>query len=159
SRPRLPLRFYLDIGLMETWPVEGNGPSLLDANRRLRQALKAKGYEVHEAEYNGGPRYANRQATPPDGLIFLLKKVGIGEPPLVSLPEAGSKPCGPETASNLQTNIKLLFFQEDVSHVSVEARRAPARHQQPHDLFELDSRGPQGRRRPAAQPSERGRTG
>lgn len=74
SRPRLPLRFYLDAGLMETWPVEGNGPSLLDANRRLRQALKAKGCEVREAEYSGGHGYANWQATLPDGLIFLLKK-------------------------------------------------------------------------------------
>jgi enterochelin esterase-like enzyme len=74
SRPRLPLRFYLDIGLMETWPVEGNGPSLLDANRRLRQALKTKGYEVHEAEYSGGHGYANWQATLPEGLVFLLKK-------------------------------------------------------------------------------------
>lgn len=74
SRPRLPLRWYLDAGLMETWPPEGGGPSLLDANRRLRQALKAKGYEVHEAEYSGGHGYANWQATLPEALILLLKK-------------------------------------------------------------------------------------
>ena len=74
ARQRLPLRFYLDAGLMETWPVEGNGPSLLDANRRLREALRAKGYEIREVEYSGGHGYANWQATLPDGLIFLLKK-------------------------------------------------------------------------------------
>jgi len=73
SRPRLPLRFYLDVGALETRPAGGHGPNLLDANHRLAEALRARGYDVLFSEYSGGHGYANWQGTIADGLIFLLK--------------------------------------------------------------------------------------
>jgi enterochelin esterase family protein len=70
--PRLPLRFSLDVGLFESWPPPVGGPSLLDANRHLRDALRAKGYDVTYAEYVGGHGHANWQVTLPDELAGLL---------------------------------------------------------------------------------------
>jgi len=49
---RLPLRFYLDIGGGETHRVF-NGVVFIDANRRLRDVLKAKGYSVEYIEVPG----------------------------------------------------------------------------------------------------------
>lgn len=72
ARPKLPVRFYLDVGLLETWPVEKTGPSLLASHRRLRDALRAKGYPVVYAEFAGGHGHANWQGTIADGLIALL---------------------------------------------------------------------------------------
>jgi enterochelin esterase family protein len=72
ARPKLPVRFYLDIGLLETLPVEKTGPSLLGSNRRLRDALWAKRYAVSYAEFAGGHGYANWQGTIADGLMALL---------------------------------------------------------------------------------------
>ena len=69
--PQLPLRFYLDAGLLETWSGPGD-PSILDANRHLHEALLRKGYDVTYREFAGGHGYANWQVTIPDGLIALL---------------------------------------------------------------------------------------
>jgi enterochelin esterase family protein len=46
---RLPVRFYLEAGLMEV----NETPSLLHSNRHLRDVLEAKGYEVTYSEFNG----------------------------------------------------------------------------------------------------------
>lgn len=79
ASPKLPLRFYLDVGLMEIWPTnDGKGASLLDANRRLRDVLQSKGYVVRYAEYSGGHSYASWQGTISDGLKALLGKPGSG---------------------------------------------------------------------------------
>ena len=52
---RLPVRFALDVGLLETGlPEERDQPSLLVANRHLRTVLQAKGYFVHYQEFMGG---------------------------------------------------------------------------------------------------------
>ncbi|HEX8189091.1 MAG TPA: alpha/beta hydrolase-fold protein, partial [Pyrinomonadaceae bacterium] len=48
-RPRLPIRFYLEAGLLEV----NETPSLLHTNRHLRDVLEAKGYEVTYSEFNG----------------------------------------------------------------------------------------------------------
>jgi enterochelin esterase family protein len=61
-RPALPVRFWLDVGQFETVPLFGphpgaDGPSGLAANRRLRDVLQAKGYEVHYTEFAGGHDY------------------------------------------------------------------------------------------------------
>ncbi len=71
---RLPVRFILDVGLLETWPGAPASPSLLDANRRVRDALRAKGYDLRYTEVAGGHGHANWQATLPDALIALLGK-------------------------------------------------------------------------------------
>jgi len=53
--PKKDVRFYMDVGEMEDHPtLGGNGPNFRDANRRLRDALKAKGYDVTYTEVPGG---------------------------------------------------------------------------------------------------------
>jgi enterochelin esterase-like enzyme len=74
ARPRLPLRFYLDVGSLEARRRVGNGIDLSGANHRLAETLRAKGYDVLFAEYAGGHGYANWQGTVSDGLVFLLKR-------------------------------------------------------------------------------------
>lgn len=49
ERARLPIRFYLEAGLMEV----NETPSLLHENRHFRDVLEAKGYEVTYSEFNG----------------------------------------------------------------------------------------------------------
>jgi enterochelin esterase-like enzyme len=46
---RLPIRFYLEAGLLEV----NETPSLLHTNRHLRDVLEAKGYVVTYSEFNG----------------------------------------------------------------------------------------------------------
>ena len=69
--PKLPLRFYLQAGLMEDRPRPG-GPSLLTANRHLRDVLEAKGYAVDYKEWNGGHSILNWRGSVADGLQALF---------------------------------------------------------------------------------------
>jgi enterochelin esterase-like enzyme len=50
SKPRVKAKFYLDVGLMET---NGGAISQLETNRRLRNVLRMKGYDVIYREFNG----------------------------------------------------------------------------------------------------------
>lgn len=69
---RLPVRFYLDAGLYEhERPPEPGAPSIFEANRRLRDVLVERGYELHYAEFVGGHDYLCWQATLADGLRAL----------------------------------------------------------------------------------------
>jgi enterochelin esterase-like enzyme len=52
--PTQPVRFYLDVGSLETARMLDGGPSQLVANRHMRDVLRAKGYEVIYREYSGG---------------------------------------------------------------------------------------------------------
>jgi enterochelin esterase-like enzyme len=69
---RRPLRFYLDVGIREDGPGPGGAPSQVDANRRMRDALVERGYEVTYAEYVGAHDYVNWRRTFADGLLALL---------------------------------------------------------------------------------------
>jgi enterochelin esterase family protein len=71
TRDRLPLRFYLDVGVLETVAWEQFAP-LLHSNRHLRDVLLAKGYDVSYREYPGGHDYLWWRETIADGLIALL---------------------------------------------------------------------------------------
>ena len=71
--PKLPLRAFLTVGLLETIPKPGD-TNQVEVNRRLRAALKAKGYEVTYTEFDGAHEYINWQGTLADGLIALLGK-------------------------------------------------------------------------------------
>ncbi|HSS79046.1 MAG TPA: enterochelin esterase [Thermoanaerobaculia bacterium] len=71
TRPKLPLRFYLEAGLMED-RARGEAPSLLAANRHLRTVLRAKGYAVEYREFNGGHSTLNWRGSIANGLLALF---------------------------------------------------------------------------------------
>jgi len=80
TRPRLPLRFYLEVGLLETGrPPRDDHPGQIIANRHLRDVLEAKGYPVQYAEFCGGHDYLCWQGSLADGLIALLGTPGARE--------------------------------------------------------------------------------
>ncbi|MCY1143521.1 alpha/beta hydrolase-fold protein [Actinoplanes sp. Pm04-4] len=68
-QPLADVRFYLDVGILETKPLDGDGPTQIDVNRAMRDALRDKGYSVAYAEYSGGHDYVNWRRTFADGLI------------------------------------------------------------------------------------------
>jgi enterochelin esterase family protein len=91
--PRLPLRFSFEAGLLEgTWwwrslvHAPPNGPPVIDptllaANRNLRDTLLSKGYSVHYTEFNGNHGLFNWRGTLASHLIAL---VGIKPAPKIS---------------------------------------------------------------------------
>jgi enterochelin esterase-like enzyme len=95
ASPRLPLRFSFEAGLMEgTWwwrnlmaqqpnapPPNLIDPTLLAANRNLRDTLQRKGYSVHYTEFNGNHTLFNWRGTLASHLIAL---VGIKPEPKIS---------------------------------------------------------------------------
>src|SRR2546425_10361148 len=93
ASPRLPLRFSFEAGLLEgTWwwrslvPPSPNGPPVIDptllaANRNLRDTLQSKGYSVHYTEFNGNHTLFNWRGTLASHLIAL---VGIKPAPKIS---------------------------------------------------------------------------
>ncbi len=91
ARPRLPLRFSFEAGL---WENTGGGPpgrltppTLLTANRNLRDTLQSKGYFVHYSEFNGNHTMFNWRGTLASHLIAL---VGIKPAPKISLRDSVS---------------------------------------------------------------------
>jgi enterochelin esterase-like enzyme len=95
ASPRLPLRFSFEAGQMEgTWwwrdlmarlpnapPANLIDPTLLAANRNLRDTLQSKGYSVHYTEFNGNHGFFNWRGTLASHLIAL---VGIKPAPKIS---------------------------------------------------------------------------
>ncbi len=71
ASPTVPLRFYLDVGSLES---EGQRR----ANEQTRDLLRAKGYLVQYTEYSGGHTFLCWQGTLPDGLHTLLKVDAMG---------------------------------------------------------------------------------
>jgi enterochelin esterase-like enzyme len=69
KQPRLPLRFYLEVGSDEL-NFAGKNPPV--SGRHLRDVLIAKGYEVHWHQFNGGHDYICWRQTLGDALITLL---------------------------------------------------------------------------------------
>ena len=72
ASPKLPIRFVLHVGVVEVHPTVGGGPSILTANRRLRDVLLAKGYDLHYAEVPGGHEPLSWRGGLADGLIELF---------------------------------------------------------------------------------------
>ncbi len=70
ASPKLAVRFYLEVGVMESYPLQ------IDGNRHMRDTLRAKGNSVGYAEYNGGHSFLNWSVGTATGLLFLL---GNGE--------------------------------------------------------------------------------
>jgi enterochelin esterase family protein len=71
AAPRLPLQFYLDVGVLETQAPPWGGPDPLSANRQLRALLAGKGYPVHYSEFSGGHEFICWQGTLAEGLVAL----------------------------------------------------------------------------------------
>jgi enterochelin esterase family protein len=67
SKPRLPLRFYIETGRFEF-------QAQVFDHHRIRDVLEAKGYPVIYREYNGGHDYFNWRGTFGDALISLVGK-------------------------------------------------------------------------------------
>ena len=67
-RARLPIRFYMEAGLLEV----NETPSLLHTNRHLRDVLEAKGYEVTYSEFNGRHDHICWRGSLSQGLMALL---------------------------------------------------------------------------------------
>jgi enterochelin esterase-like enzyme len=80
SRPKEPLRFYLDAGSAE-FNATGGADSILFCTRTLRDVLRAKGYQVYFQEFAGGHDYLNWRGTFADGLIALMGDSPSKTPP------------------------------------------------------------------------------
>jgi len=74
AREKLPLKFYLDAGSLETKSLRqiGDAPNLLEANHNFSKVLEEKGYSVHYHEFSGGHDYIAWRGTFADGLLTLL---------------------------------------------------------------------------------------
>jgi enterochelin esterase family protein len=67
TSPKLPLRFYLEVGLMESYSIQ------MEANRHMRDALTARGYPVGYSEYDGGHSFLNWSGGLVNGLQNLIR--------------------------------------------------------------------------------------
>jgi enterochelin esterase family protein len=63
--PRLPIRFYVEVGQLESYQQTSN-------NREFRDVLRLKGYAVTYHEFDGGHGYLSWRGSLADGLIALL---------------------------------------------------------------------------------------
>jgi enterochelin esterase-like enzyme len=72
GEPAIPVEFYLEIGLLETAAIPSRDPSMLTANRHLRDVLRAKGNEVYYVEHFSGHEHLSWRATIAEALIALL---------------------------------------------------------------------------------------
>jgi enterochelin esterase family protein len=72
ERPARPVRFYLDVGDRETSSPRGDGLDQVTVNRRFRDVLLERGYEVTYVEYAGAHDYVGWRRTFADGLVAVL---------------------------------------------------------------------------------------
>jgi enterochelin esterase family protein len=74
ARPLLPLRFYIEAGLLETniQTIEPGWNNFLLGARYMRDVLRAKGYTVHYSEFTGGHNPMSWRGTLANGLLALL---------------------------------------------------------------------------------------
>ena len=67
---KLPLKFYLDVGVLE----ETDPTQLFISNRHFRNVLLTKGYPVSYVEFLGGHDFVCWRGSIADGLIYLIGK-------------------------------------------------------------------------------------
>ena len=67
---RLPLKFYLDVGILE----ETDPAGLFISNRHFRTVLQDKGYTFSYVEFLGGHDFVCWRGSIADGLIYLIGK-------------------------------------------------------------------------------------
>ncbi len=66
ARDRAGVRYFMEVGLFEA-------PGMVENNRRMRDVLRAKGYDVTYSEYSGGHDHVNWRVSLGDGLAHLLQ--------------------------------------------------------------------------------------
>jgi enterochelin esterase-like enzyme len=71
SRPRLPIRFWLECGTLESGSPKPISDQL-GANRHMRDVLTARGYDMSYREFTGAHEYVHWRGSIADGLIALL---------------------------------------------------------------------------------------
>ncbi|MHA1727444.1 MAG: hypothetical protein ACTSWY_01775 [Promethearchaeota archaeon] len=74
KREKLPLDFYIEIGLYEEKESLHGTPSHFFSNRHFRDVLLSKGYSVKYVEYVGGHNFICWRGSLSDGLIYLIGK-------------------------------------------------------------------------------------
>ncbi len=74
TSPTLPVRFYLEVGLMEDDRMQ------IEPNRRMRDVFASKGYAFHYFEYDGGHSFLNWSQGFADGLSYLFHASGTTRP-------------------------------------------------------------------------------
>lgn len=72
--PRMPLRFWLEAGTLETGPLGRADPAvtMLSVSRRLRDVLLDRGYDVGYRERSGGHDFVNWRQGLAEGISRLL---------------------------------------------------------------------------------------
>ncbi|MBM2616519.1 DUF3327 domain-containing protein [Actinoplanes sp. LDG1-06] len=74
ARQAVPrVRYFLDVGRMETMPGPDNAPSQLDTVREMRDALRSRDCDVTYLEYSGGHDYVNWRHNFPEALIAVTR--------------------------------------------------------------------------------------
>jgi enterochelin esterase-like enzyme len=71
SRPRQPVKFYLEAGMFEN-DIKGSGGQILETSRTLRDVLRAKGYDVVYHEFPGGHDYLTWRGSFADALLAMV---------------------------------------------------------------------------------------
>jgi enterochelin esterase family protein len=73
NSPKLPIRFFLEVGLMEFGLATREQ---IQTNRHMRDVLQAKGYAIHYQEFNGDHDWHNWRGSFADGLLSLMGTEG-----------------------------------------------------------------------------------
>jgi enterochelin esterase family protein len=66
-----PMSVFLEVGVLESSPAGGRMPDMIGPNRRMRDALRAAGHEVHYREFNGGHDFVCWRGNIADALITI----------------------------------------------------------------------------------------
>jgi enterochelin esterase-like enzyme len=72
AMPRVPVRFYMEVGLYEVDRRNGDAPAQLTPNRHFRDVLRAKGYDVQYREFSGGHDYFSWRGTLSEALLHFF---------------------------------------------------------------------------------------
>jgi hypothetical protein len=136
ASPRLPLRFSFEAGLLEgTWwwralvSASPNAPPVIDptllaANRNLRDTLQSKGYSVHYTEFNGNHTLFNWRGMLANNLIALI---GIKPAPKISARERKpiTRSSTPKKASAApQVKVALALLRQYVGRYQLDPKVA-----------------------------------
>lgn len=70
--PRQNIRFYAEVGLMESSQFPDGRPTQIAANRRFQNVLRSRGYQITYSEFNGDHSMLNWRGSLALGLIELL---------------------------------------------------------------------------------------